>query len=299
MKNEKLIQKKMKSILDREFSVKKFNYLIIFLSVAILITTGIIYNQFASGNFIIPGIILLIEITILFVTLRSKRKTVKAQNKLDEVYHNFRTNNIKAALEILISVYETHHNSRLLEFIFLFSTHYRPDFTQQSQIVNLEYSQLKSSKKYDKKLIGILNQIMDEYENIDNVNLIIAKANKRIEDLKEDFDFDDKDNEFAVEFAKITNRYQEIISNSQKKKEDARSKIEQLLKLKKNFAINQKLLKAKEELKKLEDELWEDSFSYEYPNVATSNTPTRNNSNMKVFLPEKQNLQNIENIQTT
>ncbi len=260
MKQIETFEKEIQKIFSEEFSVKVINWALIFLF-ATLFT--LIYVTFKSAQGTIKYALYAataVNVILIYFLFRRKRRKNKAKELLSDAFHNIRRNNISESFGELISAYQLYRNSRLLEFIFILATQFQPDLQQQSVIISLELEKLKAQKQSDKKLLEILKQIVNLTESIEKHEQIIVKSKEKIQELEEQLAFTDEQ-EFINEYLNIIRRYEEIIEQEKLKIERNKEKVEHLLKMKNNFVITQKIIKAREELQRLEDELWESNIS--------------------------------------
>ncbi len=285
-KSKKLLQD-LQNLLESKFAYKKYNIYIVLDVFAILIIGGVTYYKFEVANIrIFAAVVGVLAVGILFALISKKSKLKNGYALLGQAFDNLRRNDYKKTFENAFDAYEITKSTELLAFIFNIINVYRPDIDKQSKIFTLELDNLSNSRKTDKKLIEILRQILDAIESINRQKNIIEKSEQKIVELRQEIALSDEP-ELLAEFRNIISRYEQIIENGKAKIKFYEDKISSLLKIKHKIIISQKLIKAREELKRIEDELWSDSFSDEtqiletQPKSTLTTTPVFNSA--KVF----------------
>jgi hypothetical protein len=260
-KSKKLLQD-LQNLLYSEFSYKKYNVFIVF-DVLVLLGIAITIYKFQTASIIVfLGAVAVFVLALLFIFISKKSQLKHGKILLGNAFDNLRRNDYKKTFEQTFEAYEVTKNTKLLNYIFNLINVYRPDIDKQSKIFTLELDNLSNSHKTDKKLIEILRQILDAIENINRQKNILEKSEQKIVELRQEIALTDE-NELLTEFRNIISRYKQIIENGKEKIKFYEEKITNLLKIKHKIIISQKLIKAREELKRIEDELWADSFSDE------------------------------------
>ncbi len=274
MKKTVNFQKEIQKILNDQFSTN-YNWVGIILSLfAFLMFVILSVELYNKPNFLYYVLGAFLSLFFLFYFADRSKKIKHTREFLKEAFDSIRINNFKRAIDYLIKAYQKSKNTEILEFIFLYSFGNKPDFEQQSLIITLEYDKLKSSKKRDKKIIEILKQILEAFESIKRHNLLIKKSEEKIKELREQIEIADEPR-LINEFKEIIVRYENIIAQSQKRIKILQEKVDNLLKLKHNFSLTRKLIEAREQLEKLEQELLNDFIYDEYlehEDNATNNT---------------------------
>ena len=262
MKKEKNYQKEIQDILSNEFSTKNITIFTI-IGIVLLPILFLLGSKFGSSSLFIIGIISIIDILVIAYLFSLKKKHSIAKQRLDDAFDYSRIDNVKATIENLVQAYQNVKNYRLLEFIFIYATQYRPDFKLQSEITSLELNKLKAQKTKDKQLIEILKHILNTTSDIERHKNFISKSNLKIKHLKEEIN-QTEEQELLDEFNIIIKRYEGIVLKGQEKIKKDEQKVKNLLKLKNNFIISKRIKQAREELIQMEDEFWTNSISDEY-----------------------------------
>lgn len=195
-----------------------------------------------------------------FTWLNSVRK--KQKNNiylLNRAINEIRNANYKSALDYMLTVYYRISNEKLWTIILDFSRKYKLDFEKQNAAVTINNESEKDIKKKDPKLFEIIKQIKTLTDYISKHSKIIEKSRKKISDLKEQI-FNTNESKLKLEYEKLIKRYNDIIE-LEKSKIDFYGKAQnELLKLKENHIVTQKLLNERQELEGLENSLLEKSI---------------------------------------
>lgn len=205
-------------------------------------------------------IIILAAFVGAFVWLNSLRK--KQKNNvyvLNRAINEIRNNNYSVALDYMLTVYYHTHDQKLWSIIVDFSEKYNLSFDKQNARANVNKESEKDIKKKDPKLFEIIKQIKTVADYISKHLNIIEKIRKKISDLKEQI-FNTNENRLKMEYEKLIKRYNDIIELEKSKIDFYEKAQNELLKLKENHIVTQKLLNERQELEGLENSLLEKSI---------------------------------------
>lgn len=204
---------------------------------------------------IVFGVIL----TLLFVLNFFKRKQEKSVHFLLKAIDNIRKNQYELALDKMLEAYKLNKSEELLQVIIDFSNKYPPNVEQEILIAEFTLKGNKNDKVNDKKLAEILSQIHNISEYILKHKKFIVSSSKKISELKSSVT-NTEEERLKTEYKSLVKRYQDIIELENSKIEFYSKAKNELIELKNNHIVTQKLFKEKEELKDLEDTLLEKSI---------------------------------------
>ncbi|MEA3450525.1 MAG: hypothetical protein U9Q83_01325, partial [Bacteroidota bacterium] len=162
----------------------------------------------------------------------------------------------------------TFQNEELWLIILEFSEKYELNSEQKSKMNSHMMNNEKDLKKDDPKLFEILKQIKLVADYIAKHNIVINKSQKKIMDLQQQT-LKAKDFRFKSEYDKLVKRYDDIIELENSKIKFYQKAQNELLNLKENHIVTQKLLDEKNELEGLENTLLEKSIIESYDSEMT------------------------------
>jgi hypothetical protein len=202
---------------------------------------------------------IIVVIASFIITTVFKQKIHKTKTLLLRAVDNIRKNYYDTALTNLINAYKIKKDQRILDIIIEFSKEFKPSEQNEIEILEITTSNQKKSKEKDKKLTDILNQIQIVTNYIIKHQNLIKTSLEKITDLQKQSK-EVKDTVILNEYSSLIKRYNDIIELENSKISFYSKAKGELLKLKENHIITQKLLTEKRELETLEDSLLEKSI---------------------------------------
>lgn len=255
-------EKRLKQIVKNKNWVNMVNLLQVFVVVAALLSLKNIFR--VGGNMLfVYAVIFGIIIALFFILNIFKRKHLKAKHLLLKAIESIRKSRFSEALDFMLDAYQLSKDEELLNVIKDFTATYPPNPEQDIRITELTLKKSRNKRVKDKKLQEILDQIKNVSDYILKHKEIIANSFLKIKDLKNNVT-NTRDERLRSEYAAIINRYEAIIDLENSKIEFYSKAKDELLKLKENHLITQKLLLEKQQLRDLEDSLLEKSIKESY-----------------------------------
>ncbi len=192
-----------------------------------------------------------------------KKKQRQNEYLLHRAITEIRNQNFQKALDYMLSVHENIQNDRLWTIILEFSEKYKPSETQQSRMSSEMIKNEKDIEKDDPKLFEILKQIKLVADYITKHQNIIKQSRQKIINLNQQLN-KTMETKLRTEYEKLIKRYNDIIELEESKISFYNKAQKELLKLKENHILSQKLLDEKQELEGLENSLLEKSVHEAY-----------------------------------
>ncbi len=254
-------EKSLRQVIKNRKQLNLFNSAQLFLFVfgAIMVKLAL-----KGGGFLFVYFSLLAIIIVLFIFVGLfKHKHEKARRLINKAIGKIRNNRYNEALDLLLDAYDLSNDEQLFEIILNISKEMVLTPEQDIRITDFMLKNQKDEKTKDKKLQEIISQIKSVSNYILKHKEVIVKSNHKIAELEKSYS-STSDQMLVNEYKAISKRYEDIIE-LEKSKIDFYSKAQsELLKLKDNHIITQKLMKEKEELKNFEDNLLEKSIEESY-----------------------------------
>lgn len=248
--------------LTKEISIKAFKLIQLF-SVVILILMLQSIGKF-SGVMSIALIAAIAGVIVLLIwSSKISSKTRRAKNYLQRALKTYKTKDYVTTMNLLLDAYEILKIKKLWNLIISLAQEQTPTLEQQSRIAEFEYKKDEQVYKNDKKLAEIMQQIITVGDYIKKHGDVISNSWNKISELKLQLQ-GTSDNRLLSEYNSLIKRYEDIVGLEQSKIEFYTKAKNELLKLKENHLITQKLIKEKEELLNLEDSILEKSIHEEY-----------------------------------
>jgi len=255
------LEKELK-LLIKEISVKTFKILQIF-SVLLLILLLQSLKGF-SGFLVFILLISIVGILVLFVwSVKNSSKTKKAKKQLQNALKSYKTKDIVKTMDLLLEAYKVLRLRKLWNLIIGLAQEQKPTPEQQAIIVEFEFEKDQDIYKNDEKLADIMQQILNVGNYITKHGEVISNSWKKIKELKVQLQAT-SDTRLIAEYNSLIKRYDDIVALEQSKIEFYSKAKNELLMLKENHLVTQKLMKEKEELKNLEDKILEKSIQEQY-----------------------------------
>ncbi|MBN2892056.1 MAG: hypothetical protein JXL97_09330 [Bacteroidales bacterium] len=234
--------------------IKAIQFFVIMVMVALM-------TRFTTPLMIL--IIIGVFVSILRVLNIFKGKYKRASHLIIEAIDFIKKSQFNAALDKMIDAYKITKDKDLLQIIIDFANDYPPNAQQDILIMEITFGNEKKTNIKDKKLQEILNQLSSISKYILKHKEVVVSVLKKINDLKMNL-AGTKDERIRKEYSVLIKRYDDIIELENSKINFYEKTKDELLKLKENHVITQKLLLEKEELRNLEDRLLEKSIKETY-----------------------------------
>lgn len=248
--------------LTKEISIKSFALLQVF---AFLIFILLIQSlKSFSGALFYVLLAAIAGIVVLFIwSVKSSSKTRRAKSYLQQALKAYKAKNISATMDLMLDAYEILKIKKLWNLIISLAQEQTPTPEQQNRIAEFEYQKDEEIYKKDTKLAEIMQQILSVGDYITKHGEVIKNSWNKISELKVQLK-GTSDTRLVSEYNSLIKRYEDIVALEQSKIEFYSKTKDELLKLKENHLITQKLMKEKEELLNLEDQILEKSIQEEY-----------------------------------
>ncbi len=263
METHKDIQKKLQEIVEKQLSVAANIIMMSLLLIFVVVSLIILFTEKLS--ILHQTYIIIVDILILFVVFfinKNRKKKLLAKMKLKNAQGYLRINRINEALKLMTEAYKIKPTESLFNFIFSYSEFIHPSINEQIDAINIEYLKLKKQNK--DKYIRILEQIIEANQKIEKYREVIKQSEEKIKMLSEKIQRIDEP-DIKSEMNAIIDRYKAISLKSQKDIERLKQKIYGLIRMRYKYILSKEIHKEKEELKRIESQIFDEVFLDEYP----------------------------------
>ncbi len=257
-------ERDLKNFIKKEAATQKLKNLKVLL-IFIFIFMGIkLFSKFK----LLYLLILLILGVIFFFLQKSLSKKEKTKNVLQTAISNLKKQEFSHATDRMLEAYDIFKHPTLLNIINNFTKVNPANREQYLKILEINLEKSHTPKKKDEKLQEIENQ----QDNIDNFlnkhKETKQKSLTKINELRTNIT-NTPNERLKNEYQTFISRYEDIVELENSKIDFYLKAKEELLKLRENHIITQKILFEEKELKTLEDDLLEKSIKESYESEIT------------------------------